>query len=270
MLLWLDGEAVILSVEQNLDLYYVAYTLEFGEISRTQWEGSKEYEIAYVDAQRDHQNAVLMQQALQETFNAIAEINEEIKRPAVLHSRVAERFEEEGYIATIRVADDTTKGIVAICVDYDPSDTSTDNATIISELIVNEMLPAGQWMIGSQSQAVVISNGQSVLAQWEIPTENSVEFTITLTEDKNSPYPTDTVDDIVIKFLANFEELNTLGNDITPATYYQIERDAPWASQIVTEYSLNGGSLTSDIYYSDYTDKFIASLPAVNVFIITV
>lgn len=273
MILFIQGQIIPLTVEQVIDLYYQAYVNEFGEISRSRWEGSKEYEIAYANAQRDVANGVIVQQALQGVFDEITEINEEIKRPAVLHSRVAERFLEvsetfapEGYIATARVADINTKGIVAICVDYTPDE--TQNA-FIAQLIVNEMLPAGQHMEGDISVPVVISNGQTVTATWKAPVQNDVDFKIELTIDRNSPYPQDPVDVIVERFLANFASQNALGQDIVPDSYYQIERDAPWASKIVTTYDLNSSSTyTGDIYQANYDDKFNATLDPVNVTIV--
>ena len=269
MLLFIDGEIVILSVEQNIELYFQAYLAEFGEISRTRWNGSKEYEIAYANAQRDNQNGVIAQQGLQLVFDSISEINESISRPAVLHSRVAERFLEEinavtgqGYIATIRVAELATKGIVAICVDYTPA---AEQNTQIANLIVAEILPAGQFMEGDISEAVVISNGQSVLAQWKAPVTRNIDFKITLTIDRNSPYPIDTAEDIAAKFLANFNAQNPLGQDITPATYYTLA-DAPWAAEIATTYEIDAtGGYIGTITQSNYDDKYIATLDPVNV-----
>lgn len=390
MFLFIDGRTVILSVEQNIDLYYRTYTEEFGAISRTRWEGSKEYEIAYASAQRDTANAVIIDQGLTKALNGIADINEQIKRPAVLHSRVAERFAEEGYIATIRQADDTTKGIVAICVDYErdvvhldrvltvgtdavvsfgyvtttygsiddlvfdgitintlsitsdyslpskllfssfaqapnhpttidsyyvghglvtytwvgtaavdgryeiadnaladfivanntlpvgfyfPADDVTAPDTItqdqfIANLIANEMLPAGQHMIGGVSLPVALSNGQSINVQWAVPVQHTLDWKITLTIDKNSQYAVDDVDTIVARFLENFNALNALGNNITPGAYYQIQRDAPWAAAIDSTYSLDGGGFTGVIYLANYDDKFNATLTPANVTIL--
>ena len=274
MFLFIDGEVVILTVEQNIDLYYQAYLAEFGEISRTRWNLSKEYEIAYANAQRDNQNAVIMQQGLQLTLDSISEINESIKRPAVLHSRVAERFAEEinavtgePYVATIRVADLATKGIVAICVDYTPA--ATEN-TQIANLIVNEMLPAGQFMEGTESESVVISNGQSVLAQWKPPVNHDIDFKITLTVDANSSHPVDTAEVIAERFLENFNAQNPMGQDITPDTYYQIVRDAPWASEIVTTYDIDtSGTYVGTITPSNFDDKYLATLDPINVTIVS-
>ena len=269
MFLFIDGQPVILTFSQVEQLYYNAFILEFGEISITQWRGSYEYQCLYPAIQLMVENGTITQDAIDQQLQIISELNETIKRPAVLHSRVAGRFAEAGYIATVRVADLSNRGILAICVDYDPIE--TDQTTEIANLIVNEMLPAGQHMEGSISEAVVISNEQSVLAQFEQPTQNDIDFKISLTVDKNSQYPVDNVSDIVEKFLANFESMNALGQDVTPETYYQIERDAPWSSRIDTTYELNSSGLyVDDIYYSDYTDKFNATLENVNVLIITV
>jgi hypothetical protein len=270
MFLFIDGQIVILTVEQNIDLYYQTYVAEFGEISRTRWEGSKEYEIAYANAERDFQNAVIIEQGLQIVFDSISEINEEIKRPAVLYSRVPERFAEEidpvtdlPYIASIRIADISNKGIVAICVDYTPEPTQN---TFIANLLVNECLPAGQCMEGDISEAVVISNGQSVLAQWKAPVLQTNDFKITITLDKNSPFPVDTADDVAAKFLANFNAQNQLGNDITPATYYQIALDAPYAADIATTYDIDtSGVYIGTVTASNYDDKYTATLDPINV-----
>lgn len=273
MFLFIDGEVVILTVEQNIELYFQAYLKEFGEISRTRWNLSKEYEIAYSNAQRDNQNAMIIEQGLQLVFDSISEINESIKRPAVLHSRVAERFLEEintmtgeGYTATIRVADLANKGIVAICVDYDPA---AEQNTQIAELIVDEMLPAGQFIEGDISESVALTNGQAVLAQWKVPVEHTIDFKITLTVDRNSGFAIDTAEDIAEKFLANFAAQNPLGQDVTPATYYTLV-DAPWAAQIETTYDIDtSGTYIGTITESNFDDKYFpATLDPVNVTII--
>lgn len=383
MFLFIDGAPVILTFSQVEQLYYQAFLNEFPDqsVSITQWRGSYEYQALYPAIQLMTENGTITQDAINAQLNVIADINQGIQRPSVLHSRVSERFAELGYIATVQQSTLANKGVFAVCVDVDPvvrtlsvgqdpsnlirygyqgtnygglnnqnfdghnlgqilcqSDYSLSNIMIfgsnenlsnyqtgfsvnwlgygvvnyawnasagwyenyqqeltdfivsnfnktvdfiieneldpdvkkeIANLIVNEMLPAGQHMTGNITEPVVISNDQSVLAQWSTPTQNSVDFKITLTVDKNSPYPVDTVDVIVSKFLGNFAILNSLGKDITPETYYQIQRDAPWASKIETTYDLNGsGTYTDNIYSALFTDKFNATLNNVNVIIL--
>lgn len=269
MFLFVDGVGVVLTFSQVEQLYYQAFINEFPEsaVSITQWRGSYEYQAIYTAIQLMTENGTITQDAINEQLDVILNLNEEIKRPAVLHSRVSERFAEAGYIAMVQVVTLANKGIFAVCVDVDGTN-ATEN-TEIANLIANEMLPAGQHMTGNQSETVIINNSQDVLVEWSTPTQNDVDFKITLTVDKNSAHPVDTVDVIVEKFLSNFATMNALGLDITPATYYQIERDAPWASKIETTYDLNeSGTYTDNIYSALYTDKFNATLDNVNVIIL--
>lgn len=58
--------------------------------------------------------------------------------------------------------------------------------------------------------------------------------------------------------------------DITPATYYQIATDAPWASSITTTYDIDtSGTYIGTVTNSNYDDKYIATLDPVNVTIET-
>ena len=266
MFIFLDGRPVVLTFEQVEQMYYQAFIAEFGDISITQWRGSYEYQALYPAIQLMIENGAITETAMNTVLQSIATINEQIKRPAVLVSRVADRFAEIGYEATIRPADINTKGIVAICVDYVPEPTED---RIIADLIAFEMLPAGQFVEGSISLPYVLSNGQSIDVKWEIPTSAPILWRTTITRAVNSSYPVDDVDTIVTRFLENFKNIARLGMDITPASYYEITRDAPWASLILNEYSLDdGGAWSSAIIPSVYTDLYIAELPPANVVII--
>ena len=266
MILFEDGIITVKTVEQNLRDYFNDYVKEFGDISYTQWEGSQEYEVAYVDAQRDYQNAIIVANALNGVMNAIPELNKRIRRPAVLESRVPERFAEDGVKASIRQADETNEGIVAICVDYERS---TELDQQIAALIVAEMLPAGQHMEGDISLPVVISNGQVLDPRWKLPKNNEVSWKLEITIDKSSPYPVDPVDVIQSKFLENVNSMSGLGRNLTPAAYFQISRDAPYAASIVVTYDMGAtGTFTGDIFEAAYDDKFTHQLDAANVDIV--
>ena len=284
MLLFIRGEVVILTVEQNIQLLYQEYVAEFGDISFTQWTGSKEYEIAYATAQRMYKNAIKMQEAIDGISNFVVETNEVIKRPAVLHSRVSERFLEEldpdgnPYVATIRQATEATRGIIAICVDYERTVDELGNPDAktraedekIALLIADEMLAAGQFLIGSVGVAITLSNGQEIYSYHGVPQKKNIEWKTTITIDRNSQHAQDTVDEITAKFLANFNSMNSLGGDITPDSYFQVDRDAPYASKITSSYSIDGGTFTENIGLSNFDDKYIATMPAGNVTFIEV
>lgn len=131
MFLFVDGQPVVLRFNQVEQRYYAAFVDQFpeAEVSMSQWRGSYEYQTLYPAMQQMVENGALTLDALNEVLGTIAAANESIRRPAVLSSRVAERFKELGYEATSRVADATTKGIVAICVDQE-REASDFNATL--------------------------------------------------------------------------------------------------------------------------------------------
>jgi hypothetical protein len=121
MFIFLDGQPVVLTFEQVEGLFYNAFINEFGElsgVSLAQWKGSYEYQAMYPAIQLMVENGVITNEMINEVLLALTETNAQLKRPAVLVSRVPERFAEAGYVATIREADIVTAGIVAICVDY--------------------------------------------------------------------------------------------------------------------------------------------------------
>lgn len=121
MFLFVDGQPVVLRFNQVEQRYYAAFVDQFpeAEVSMSQWRGSYEYQTLYPAMQQMVENGALTLDALNEVLGTIAAANESIRRPAVLYSRVAERFKELGYEATSRVATLETRGIVAICVDQE-------------------------------------------------------------------------------------------------------------------------------------------------------
>lgn len=121
MFLFVDGQPVVLRFNQVEQRYYAAFVDQFpeAEVSISQWRGSYEYQTLYPAMQQMVENGIMTLDALNEILGVIAATNQSIYRPAVLQSRVAERFAQAGYEATARVADATTRGIVAICVDQD-------------------------------------------------------------------------------------------------------------------------------------------------------
>ena len=266
MFIFIDGQETVLDFEQVEQLVHQAYIDRWGTISMAQWRGSYEYQALYPFIQLMVENGNLTLQAINEALESLAQIGEEIKRPAVLHSRVSERFLEDGYIAVPREPTLATAGIMAVCVDQPDRDAEDDAAVAL--LLANECMPAGVHIEGVNEYTVVLSNGQSIVMRWTNPTEVPTTFKLTLLRARNSQYPVDDVDTIIDRFMTNFNEQNALGLDITPETYYTIHRDAPWASQVLTEYSFDDGTTwLSIVHAATYTDKFIGELLPENVII---
>lgn len=232
------GRPTVLTFSQVEALYYASFIKRFPEsvVSITQWRGSAEYQCIYPDIQMLVENGLIMADSLDAVMGTIAAENMAIYRPAVLMTRVPERFEQSGMIATIRQADMSNKGIVALCIDA-LGHTNQE----IGELIRDEIHPAGQLMEGDISYDTALSNGQAFTARWTAPVDLIATFRVTLTRSRNSPYPTDPVEAIIEKFTAEYNRRMGLGMDITPDLYLSPVL-VPWASSIVIECDPAGGS----------------------------
>lgn len=264
MFLFVDGQPVVLRFAQVEQLFYQAYRARFPDdaVSLTQWRGRYEYQALYPAMQLMVENGVITNDALNTVLNSIAAVNEKIKRPAVLASRVTERFAEAGYEATIRIPDATTKGIVAICIDQKGGDDQ-----FIGELIRDEMLPAGQHMEGDVVYPTALSNGQAIDIKWTLPVDVTNDYRVTIQRARGSRYPEDSVDEIIVKFNTNFDEQMGIGTDITPQTYLTV-RDLPWATSVLVEWTDDGTTWHPEDVAVPYNRRYLANLPPANVFII--
>lgn len=385
MFLFVDGQPVVLRFNQVEQRYYAAFVDQFpeAEVSMSQWRGSYEYQTLYPAMQQMVENGALTLDALNEVLGTIAAANESIRRPAVLSSRVAERFKELGYEATSRVADATNKGIVAICVDqeraappvrtmtigvnstnpenagFTPAFGSIDSATLannciittlasegaagsqnsymytspsfgvagdsmtgtfngaavtwvnstsvpgqwdcsgqgvaeylranvggsatftfdvdavavndddelIGNLIRDEMLPVGQHMEGDVVYPTALSNGQPIDIKWTVPVDAWRNYRVNITRKRGSPYPENTVDEIITIFSANFDGAMGIGSDVTPQVYLTV-RDLPWASSVLVEWQDGVGDWYSGDLPSNYNTRPIAGLSPANVVIV--
>lgn len=263
MFTFVDGRPIVLPFKQVEQLFYQAFVDRFPEAatSKTQFLGSYEYQALYPAMQLMVENGELTLDALNEVLISIEQINQEIRRPAVLQSRVTERFAEFGYEATIRAADATTKGIVAICVDAHGGDED-----FIGTLIRDEMLPAGQHMEGDVIYSTALSNGQALDIKWTLPQDSTKDYRVTITRARGSKYPVDTNEVILEKFYANYNEIMGIGTDITPQVYLTV-RDLPWASSVLVEWTNDGTTWDDGDFTALYNQRFLANLPPANVII---
>lgn len=265
MFMFVDGRPIVLTFEAVEQLFFQAFLDEFPEaqVSFTQWRGSYEYQTTYPMIQLMVENGVITRDSLAYVLDSIARVNAAILRPAALHSRVPERFKELGFEATLRAPDASTRGIVAICVDALP-----EQYDQVATVIRDEMWPAGQHLEGTIEHPSAISNGQPVTIRWSPPQDAEANFKVTITRARGSSYPEDTVDQIIAKFLANYDEQMGIGTDITPATYLT-PVDLRWAAAVLVEYDeLGGTDWATTPYAAAFDQRFTARLDPANVVIV--
>ena len=124
-------------------------------------------------------------------------------------------------------------------------------ATLISQITV-----AGTVTQGSESTNVVISNGQSFAYKFFLPDRLPVKLRLTITTSENNQVIIETPDQIKSKLLANINARYWLGKNFEPQRYFSLV-DAPWASQVVLQYSLDdGATYTTAIYDAEFDKLF--------------
>ena len=258
MFRFIDGKQTVATFEQVEQLFHDKFIGEFGNISITQWRASFEYQCLYPAMQMSVETGSITREALSLAMKAPEFTNAIIHRPAIVYSRVPERFNELGFDATIKKATASSSGVIEIAVDYIP--TPEDNEKI-KNIIAKEMLVVGSYMAGDITEVFTLSNGQLIDVQWTASIKTPIKFKVAFVIDKSSKHPTQTVDEITESFIANFHGDSLMGNPIRPQSYYQITTDAPWASSIITSYSLDDGATwLTDVMNTDFNKKYIPTL----------
>lgn len=127
-------------------------------------------------------------------------------------------------------------------------------------LLISQCIVAGVVTQGTESQAIVLSNGQSFDFKYYLPNRLKTSLRLTITTSENNQTIISNPDDIKLKLIDNIEAIYKLGKNFEPQRYFSTV-DAPWASNVLLEYSLNGGATwLSAVYDAAYNDLLVVSL----------
>lgn len=239
---------VIASVNKELGTSYTQAT----------FEGTGLYKIFYGMIQQimTAENAVSEIENLLEDF--MRTTNEELEVPSsTVDGVMAKILDDLGYISSLKANTSTDAGEISLCVDIDET---KSNYSIEKEKILRLLytyLGASSFYNGTESGNITASNGQSFPIAYGLPVKKTTYFRVEVVNSENSESIVLTPNEIKDRFMKNFEKFYKLGYDLEPEKYLEIERDLPFASKIVIEYSFNGTSWTSDVYKSAYNEKII-------------
>ncbi len=129
----------------------------------------------------------------------------------------------------------------------------------IAEIIKDSTI-AGVITQGSHSSAIVLSNGQSFDFAFSTPNKIPIKLKLTTTLSENNLVVVSNPDDVKALLIANIVAKYQLGKNFEPQTYFTIV-DAPYASSVLLEWSLDGGTVWySTIYDADFDDIFTFDL----------
>lgn len=249
-----------------IDKYYNATISEFGSVSKERWTGSKTYEVCYSSAQIDMQ----YQSVFAEIFSKIAlwmqDVNFKINAPATTAIAMQQQFLEKfGLRIGIKPMIEADRGLINIAIDYTPEQ---DLNYQIGDFLRKNCIAGGIVMVGDIKVDIPVG-GQSFESVWVKAVERQVSFKLTITVSRQSINYLESELDIQKRFIANFKAMQEIGYDIEPEKYFEIVRDAPYASDILTQFSLDSGSTWQTLPHASlYSDKWVCELNTNNITIV--
>lgn len=140
--------------------------------------------------------------------------------------------------------------------------TNPDYATLKDEinLLISQITVGGAVTQGTEVTTIVLSNGQAFDFKFFLPDRKATKLRLTITLSENNQVVIDPPDIVKQKLLANINSRYRLGRNFEPQRYFSVV-DAPWASQVLLEYSLNDGATwSSAVYDAEFDELFDTGL----------
>lgn len=238
--------------------------------------GTNFYKYFYALAQRIQAGEITTSEVFLKLQQYIAITNEKISRPVVTNPGLIEKLESEGYIASVKPMIEADAGKINICVDkevesgfWEDSDGyAVDKLDVAG--IIRDSTVAGAVTMGTESTALVLSNGQSFDFKYHLPDRIPVALRLTIAVSENNQLQIDAPEDVKLRLLANIAEEYQLGKNFEPQRYFGIE-DAPWAESVLLEWTddvtdgeIDGGAVWNDtVYDADFDAVFVIDLELV-------
>lgn len=203
--------------------------------------GTNFYKYFYALIQELQANEVKTSEIFLSLQDYFAVTNEKISRPAVTNPGLIAILEAAGYTASIKNIGDTDAGKLFVCVDTDSGAPTYAATKLAINTIISNSSVAGAVSQGSETSTIVLSNGQSFTFKFALPSVTNLKVRVTTVLSENNEFVIASPEDQKATILANIAAKYRLGLDFEPQRYYTVV-DAPWASSILFEYSLDGGS----------------------------
>lgn len=222
--------------------------------------GTNFYKYFYALAQRMAENETKTSEIFLKLQEYIDITNERISRPVATNPGIIERLETEGYTASVKPMIEADAGKINICVDVDDSDPDYADTKLDICTIIKDSTAAGCVTQGSESEAIVLSNGQSFDFKYHLPDRKTTLLRLTTVLSENNQLVIGDPDTTKANLLANIAANYRLGKNFEPQRYFGVV-DAPWASSVSLEWSINAGAdWFTTVYDANFDDLFEIAL----------
>lgn len=221
--------------------------------------GTNHYKWFYPIAQRISQNEVKTSEIFSYLQQYIEETNQRIQRPVATNPGLIENFEANEWVASVKPMVEADAGKIHVCVDVDEESDdyeAGENFKLQINTIIKNSVVAGIVCIGTETNTIVLSNGQAFDFKFNLPARQQPLIRLTTTLSDSNQVVIGTPESVKQTLVDNIAEKYRLGRDFEPQRYFTTD-DAPWTSQVLLEYSLDDGATWLDeIFEAEYDDLF--------------
>lgn len=263
-----DNGYTPVTFEQLMDLIRQGLNLQFGTDYTTEsFVGTNWYKYFYPLIQKVQENEVKTSEIFQKLQEYIALTNERIQRPSVSHPGLLDSFAAHDYIASVRPPAEEDAGILSICVDVD--DGAEDYADKKLEIctLIKDFVAGGIVTDGSETETITLSNGQNFPFSFHLPDKSPILLRLTCDESENNQLTVPDDETLRQKVFDQTNDRYRLGLNFEPQRYFNLA-DAPWAADVVLEYSLDDGeNWLSAVYDANFDELLTFSLEDIQVIV---
>ena len=148
--------------------------------------------------------------------------------------------------------------------------TNADYAAMKTEInmLISQITVGGTVTQGSEVTTIVLSNGQSFDFKYNLPDRKATKLKLTIKLSENNQVVIDSPDVVKTRLINNINARYRLGRNFEPQRYFSV-LDAPWASEVTLQYSLDGGvtysSAVYDALYNELFDFTLADIELIEV-----
>lgn len=257
---------VPIPIESLLDAVRVNINAQFGTTYTAEsFVGTNWYKFFYAIMQRVSENETKTAEVFLILQQYFAITNELIQRPSVSAPGIVDALLSNGFTASVKPPETGDAGKAFVCLDLDDGDGGYAVQKLQVCTLLKNYITAGIVTQGTESESIVLSNGQSFDFKFNLPDRIPILLKLTITESENNILEVLT-DEVVRQTL--FDNINArykLGLNFQPMRYFNTV-DAPWAGEIHLEYSIDAGmSWVDDIFDADYDELYTFGLEDIEV-----
>ncbi|MDG3034164.1 hypothetical protein P7245_22315 [Vibrio parahaemolyticus] len=263
-----DGGWTVNDVQTQLTAYYEGFKLNgYPDLSYSDFEDSREYEVAYMSAQIDASIDTVFAEIFSRLSNFIRDTNDKILNPTTTPNSIQNGiYETFGYRCSVKPMIEADAGKIHIAIDHGDISANPDLKFQIGSYLEKNSVVGSSYCVGDIEQLIPLSSGGSETYRWTANVDTPITWKITITRSRISVAVVDSPEAVQEKFLANWDEFYWIGQDVEPERYLEIVRDCPYASNVLSEYSLDDGSTwQSAPILSEYNIKYIPDLQTSNI-----